>query len=149
MIKAPKVGDMIERAVKPLAKALKMGCLDETGRLKPESRCAKNRDGINRAAFYATQWANRLLYRTTETDKPMDANTSKPISRPPLITPTTTPGQPAPKVAYVSPLQLVAEATDNGGWIVSIAVKGQVRARKVYKDATDLQAAIPELAKVD
>jgi hypothetical protein len=42
------LGDRIERAVKPIARALRLDCLDESGNLKPDSGCAKRRDGINR-----------------------------------------------------------------------------------------------------
>lgn len=46
-VKAVGLGDRIERLVKPIAKALRLGCLDENGHLKPESPCAKKRDRIN------------------------------------------------------------------------------------------------------
>jgi len=43
-----KLGDWVEQFAKPIAKALKMTCLDENGNLKPESGCAKRRDLLNR-----------------------------------------------------------------------------------------------------
>jgi hypothetical protein len=43
------LGDRIERAVKPMARALGLNCLDEAGNLKPDSGCAKRRDAVNRA----------------------------------------------------------------------------------------------------
>ncbi len=42
-----RLGDKVERAVKPVARALRMKCLDENGKLRPESRCAKRRDWLN------------------------------------------------------------------------------------------------------
>lgn len=42
------LGDAIERIVKPLAKALKLPCLEASGGLKPESPCAKRRDALNK-----------------------------------------------------------------------------------------------------
>lgn len=42
------IGDKIERMVKPIALALGLGCLDELGRLKPESGCAKRRNALNK-----------------------------------------------------------------------------------------------------
>jgi hypothetical protein len=44
------LGDLIEAAVKPLAKALHSRCLDAAGGLKPESRCGRWREALNRAA---------------------------------------------------------------------------------------------------
>jgi hypothetical protein len=41
------LGDMIEKAAKPIAKALGMDCLDDQDKLKPESPCAKRRDKAN------------------------------------------------------------------------------------------------------
>lgn len=42
-----KVGTMIEHTVKPIAKALKLDCLDEQAQLKPQSPCAKRRDWLD------------------------------------------------------------------------------------------------------
>lgn len=43
------LGDLVEKAVKPVAKALQLPCLDpQTGQLKPESGCAKRRAALNR-----------------------------------------------------------------------------------------------------
>jgi hypothetical protein len=42
------LGDRVERLVKPIARALRLKCLDENGNLKPESGCAKRRDAMNR-----------------------------------------------------------------------------------------------------
>ena len=41
-------GDLVEIAAKPIARALKLSCLDEDGNLKPDSRCAKRKGGLNR-----------------------------------------------------------------------------------------------------
>lgn len=40
-------GDKVEKLVKPIAKALNLPCLDDDGKLKPESPCAKRRDKLN------------------------------------------------------------------------------------------------------
>ena len=42
-----RLGDAIETLAKPIAKALHLGCLDESGELRPESGCAKRRDFLN------------------------------------------------------------------------------------------------------
>jgi hypothetical protein len=42
-----RIGDRVERLVKPIAKALKLQCLDADGKLKPSSGCAKRRDKLN------------------------------------------------------------------------------------------------------
>lgn len=42
------IGDLVELAAKPFAKAIGMDCLDEQGKLKPESGCAKRRDAFNK-----------------------------------------------------------------------------------------------------
>lgn len=42
-----RLGDKVERAVKPIAKALGLPCLDKDGNLKPDSPCAKRRDKLN------------------------------------------------------------------------------------------------------
>jgi hypothetical protein len=44
------LGDVIEAAVKPIARILQLPCLDAGGRLKPDSGCAKRRDALNKAA---------------------------------------------------------------------------------------------------
>ena len=47
---AKGLGDVVERLAKPVAKALNLPCLDKsTGRLRPESGCAKRRDRMNKA----------------------------------------------------------------------------------------------------
>jgi hypothetical protein len=43
------LGDVIERAMKPIASVLKMNCLDAEKKLKPESPCAKRREALNKA----------------------------------------------------------------------------------------------------
>lgn len=43
------LGDLIEKAVKPIAKAMHHPCLDEQAQLRPGSPCAKIRDALNRA----------------------------------------------------------------------------------------------------
>lgn len=42
------LGDLVESAAKPIAKALGLKCIDGKGNLKPESKCAKRRDWLNR-----------------------------------------------------------------------------------------------------
>jgi hypothetical protein len=42
-----RLGDMVEALAKPIAKALRLSCLDENSRLRPESPCAKRRDRLN------------------------------------------------------------------------------------------------------
>lgn len=44
----PGIGDRVEAAAKPIAKAMGLPCLDSTGKLKPESGCAKRRDALNK-----------------------------------------------------------------------------------------------------
>jgi hypothetical protein len=41
------LGDFVEKLVKPIAKALRLPCLDAEGKLRPESGCAKRRDALN------------------------------------------------------------------------------------------------------
>lgn len=41
-------GDRLERLVHPVAVALRLPCLDERQRLRPESPCGKRRDALNR-----------------------------------------------------------------------------------------------------
>jgi hypothetical protein len=41
------LGDLVEIAVKPIAKLLQMDCLETDGSLKPESPCAQRRDWLN------------------------------------------------------------------------------------------------------
>lgn len=42
------LGDIVEKLGKPIARALKLPCLDKAGNLRPESGCAKRRDALNR-----------------------------------------------------------------------------------------------------
>jgi len=49
------LGTVIEQAVKPIAKALKLPCLDAQSRLKPGSPCARRRDALNRAFPFPRQ----------------------------------------------------------------------------------------------
>lgn len=42
-----RLGDMVEALAKPIAKALRLSCLDENNRLRAESPCAKRRDRLN------------------------------------------------------------------------------------------------------
>lgn len=45
----PGIGDRIEKLVHPVAVAINWPCLDEEKKgLKPESGCAKMRDGLNK-----------------------------------------------------------------------------------------------------
>jgi len=41
------VGSIIEKLVKPIAKALKLSCLEKDGNLRPTSPCAKRRQILN------------------------------------------------------------------------------------------------------
>jgi hypothetical protein len=41
------LGDIIEAAAKPIAVALKLKCLDEHHKLRPESECAKRKARLN------------------------------------------------------------------------------------------------------
>jgi len=49
-IHRPKMGlgDVIEKMAKPIARALKLGCLDAGGKLRSNSPCAKRREAANR-----------------------------------------------------------------------------------------------------
>jgi hypothetical protein len=42
------LGDLVEAAVKPVAKALGLSCLDANYHLRPGTPCAKRRDALNR-----------------------------------------------------------------------------------------------------
>lgn len=42
------LGDIVERAVKPIAKMLRLPCLDKDGTLRPASPCAKRRNALNK-----------------------------------------------------------------------------------------------------
>ena len=53
------VGDVIERLVKPVARALGLNCLDSSGQLKPDSPSARRRDALNRD----TQLSKRDFHR--------------------------------------------------------------------------------------
>ena len=48
-IKFRFIGDVLETAFKPIAKALNLSCLDDSGQLKAESGCAKRRNALNKA----------------------------------------------------------------------------------------------------
>lgn len=41
------LGDMVETVAKPIAKALKLDCLDQNEQLKPQSPCWKRRAWLN------------------------------------------------------------------------------------------------------
>ena len=43
-----KLGDYIEKMAKPIAVALKMPCLDENRRLRPESGCGKRKAWLDK-----------------------------------------------------------------------------------------------------
>ena len=43
------LGDVVESMIKPIARALRLNCLDNQGKLKAASPCAKRRDALNRA----------------------------------------------------------------------------------------------------
>jgi len=45
--KTPGLGDRVELMAKPIARALRMDCLDAQGELKPDSGCAKRRAWLN------------------------------------------------------------------------------------------------------
>ncbi len=42
------LGDLVEKLAKPIARALRLPCLDKDAKLKPQSPCAKRRDWLNR-----------------------------------------------------------------------------------------------------
>lgn len=43
------LGDRVEKLAKPIARVVNSKCLDkETDQLKPQSPCAKRRDGLNK-----------------------------------------------------------------------------------------------------
>lgn len=42
------LGDIVEKLAKPIAKLLKLDCLEPSGKLKPCSPCARRRDAMNR-----------------------------------------------------------------------------------------------------
>jgi len=43
------LGDVVEKLAHPVAVALRLGCVDKaTGKLKPDSKCAKRRLALNR-----------------------------------------------------------------------------------------------------
>ena len=46
--RALRLGDKVERMVKPIAKLLKLPCLDKNGKLIPGTPCAKRRDALNK-----------------------------------------------------------------------------------------------------
>lgn len=41
------LGDKVERAVKPIAIALNLPCLDENKNIRPESGCGKRKKSLN------------------------------------------------------------------------------------------------------
>ena len=41
-------GDIVEMLAKPIAKAMKMDCLDDKGSLKPDSPCGRRKRHLNR-----------------------------------------------------------------------------------------------------
>jgi len=43
-----RLGEKIERLVKPVAKLLKLPCLDAAGKLKPQSPCGQRRQALDR-----------------------------------------------------------------------------------------------------
>jgi hypothetical protein len=58
------MGDVVERVAKPIAKALKLPCLDGNGRLKPESGCARRKAALNKGGLKGAFMAfKRLLWR--------------------------------------------------------------------------------------
>lgn len=44
----PGLGDLVEKLAKPIARALRLKCLDERANLRPESKCAQRRAALNR-----------------------------------------------------------------------------------------------------
>ncbi|WP_309400571.1 hypothetical protein [Cerasicoccus maritimus] len=41
------LGDTVEKIAKPIAKALRLSCLDPAGALRPDSKCAQRRNKLN------------------------------------------------------------------------------------------------------
>ena len=46
-----RLGDMVERIAKPIAKLLGLPCLDDNSKLRPESPCAKRRNLLNKISL--------------------------------------------------------------------------------------------------
>ncbi len=42
------LGDVVEVIAKPVAKAFRLGCIDEKGKLREDSKCAKRREFLNK-----------------------------------------------------------------------------------------------------
>lgn len=42
------LGDILSSVATPIARVLRLPCVDRSGKLKPDSRCAKRRDALNR-----------------------------------------------------------------------------------------------------
>ena len=55
------LGDRVERAVKPLARSLRLDCLDQNGNLKPESGCGKRKARLNAAHERLEDWLRKFL----------------------------------------------------------------------------------------
>jgi len=65
-----KLGDAIEQAVKPVAQALNLPCLDANGNLLPQSGCAQRRETLNYLgdAVYDIFWPKKNV--DSKPDKP-------------------------------------------------------------------------------
>jgi len=42
-----RLGDLVEALTKPIARVLRLKCLDENGQLRPESNCARRKARLN------------------------------------------------------------------------------------------------------
>jgi hypothetical protein len=60
------LGDLVEKAAKPIARTLGLGCLDENGNLRPESGCAQRRDTLNE---FSAKFMNAPDYRQRLADR--------------------------------------------------------------------------------
>lgn len=49
-------GDLVERAVKPIARVLRLSCLDAKGKLKPQSPCGKRKAALNKWHVRLRKW---------------------------------------------------------------------------------------------
>lgn len=49
-------GDVVEKAAKPIARVLKLSCLDRNGKLKPQSPCGKRKAALNRWHVRLKKW---------------------------------------------------------------------------------------------
>jgi hypothetical protein len=61
-----RLGDVIEWAAKPTAKALHLSCLDENNNLQPQSRCGRWRDWLNQFSYAVSDAAYDVFWKRAE-----------------------------------------------------------------------------------